>query len=274
MANASPFSPSLLTEAPSDISGFGVSQVEMNRRLERYTTTSQADDTVEFLRIVFQQLPEDGTMNLAVDIYSCDTDETLRQLVRSFETGLLFPMKAFALEAAHIIPFALGAYRNSNERAQNCVIWANILRYFPSLRSRLGFISDEINRHENVMMLEAGIHREFGRFCLTLVPTSTENTYTVKTYQGFSTLYNIALPTNGRVVFISHDNRYQLPHPLLLQVHNAVAHILHMTGRGGKAEKLKREYDDSGLLAPEGGSDVESLLSLSTLGLLESAGDY
>ena len=175
------------------------------------------------------------------------------------------------LEAAHILPFALGSYRNETESLRNCLIWTNIFRFFPSLRSRLGFMSDDINRIDNVMMLLQTIRYEFGRFHISLAATDTENTYTIKTFRGMPTMCNFFLPPNGQVVLTSHDDRYKLPHPILLQVHNAVAHILHLTGRGEKAEKLQREYEDAQSLAPGGGSDVESLLAFSSLGVLASA---
>ncbi|OJJ66011.1 hypothetical protein ASPBRDRAFT_667000 [Aspergillus brasiliensis CBS 101740] len=171
------------------------------------------------------------------------------------------------LEAAHILPFSLASYGNEIERTESCQIWTNIFRYFPSLRSRLNFTCVNINDHTNVMMLDAAIHRQFGRFALSLAATSEMNVYTIETFKGFATIHAHALPVDRRVTLTSHDGRYELPSPILLEIHNSISHILHLTGRGEMADKIKEEYDAAPSLAPGGESNVLALLSVSNLAL-------
>ncbi|PYI02103.1 hypothetical protein BO78DRAFT_377758 [Aspergillus sclerotiicarbonarius CBS 121057] len=340
MATTTPSIQSDLTDAPtSDLSAFVFAQVDLHKRLDEYTKISTSDDTECFLKTVFKYLPPGGQQNLAEDVLGCNSDERIRQLVKSIETGLLLPVKALGgkpqevmpnprlgaadsvenlasrdiqsisrndqerlrsecmrrdgnrcvitgvydtnmkdrprgatigfLEAAHILPFALGTYRNEAERHRICLIWTNIYRYFPEVRARLNFLSTDINSEKNVMMLLKPLHQEFGNFSLSFMATDIPDTYRLKTFDGFSNVYNWLLPANRLVAFTSSDQRYSLPHPVLLGIHDAIAHILHLTGRGEKADKLQQDYNELGCLAPGGTTDIESLLALSTLGPLE-----
>ncbi|KAE8357031.1 hypothetical protein BDV28DRAFT_161781 [Aspergillus coremiiformis] len=182
------------------------------------------------------------------------------------------PGSAFGpLQATHIIPFSLRAFENDAGRVRSCVIWTNIYRYFPAIRSRLNFTAEDIKNHENAMMLLEPLRGEFGAFHLSFAATTTPNLYQVKTFPEFSSIFSSFLPANRLITFVSHDVRYQLPHPVLLEIHNAIAHILHATGRTEVIEKLQREYEERKCLATGGATDVEMLLAVSSLSLLESA---
>lgn len=76
---------------------------ELDKALERlslYQPTREDDDTVEFLRIVSKHIPAAGRANLDEDMAACETDDDLRRLAASIDTGLLRPMKAFGNENA------------------------------------------------------------------------------------------------------------------------------------------------------------------------------
>lgn len=64
----------------------------MNWKLARYKATKAKDDTVEFLRIFFENIPDLGQKHLLKDVARCFGDEELRQLVERIEFGLLRPM--------------------------------------------------------------------------------------------------------------------------------------------------------------------------------------
>lgn len=64
----------------------------MNFKLARYKATKAKDDTVEFLRIFFEYIPDLGQKHLLKDVARCLGDEELRQLVERIEFGLLRPM--------------------------------------------------------------------------------------------------------------------------------------------------------------------------------------
>jgi hypothetical protein len=65
---------------------------------------------------------------------------------------------------------------------------------------------------------------------------------------------------NRRVTLRSHDGRYAAPNPKFLQVHAAVARILHLTGAGEYIEKVLRERKAISYLATDGSTDVGRLL--------------
>ncbi|PKY01612.1 hypothetical protein P168DRAFT_53065 [Aspergillus campestris IBT 28561] len=177
------------------------------------------------------------------------------------------------LEAAHIIPFALGVFQenSADERYRHAMIWVNINRYFPDLRSRMGFSSEDINQEENVMMLVEGLHGQFGSFHFVLEATQTPHRYRVKTFSKFASLYLRFLPPDGFVTLTSHDGRYPLPSPILLAVHAAIGNILNLSGRGDKIEELKRHLGGmGGGLSRDGSTRVEDLLSVSKLSILSS----
>lgn len=171
------------------------------------------------------------------------------------------------LECAHIIPFALGAYRNDEQRTQS-EIWANVNRYFPDLRSRMDFNAANVNDEQNAMMMIQPLHREFGKFHFTFEATTTPNRYRVKSFPRFTRYYRRSLPPSGFVTFTTHDGRYPLPHPILLAVHAAIANILYLTGHGEMIEKWMRDLEGmGGGLARDGSTNVGDLLSVSKLPL-------
>jgi hypothetical protein len=73
-------------------------------------------------------------------------------------------------------------------------------------------------------------------------------------------IYDPYFPPNRRVTFVSYDGRYELPNPKLLEVHAAVARILHLTGAGEYIEKVLRDREDIAHLATDGSTDVTRLL--------------
>lgn len=182
------------------------------------------------------------------------------------------PPQPFApLEAAHIIPFALGVFQENDydDRRRHSETWVSIHRYFPDLRSRIGFDSEDINNEENVMMMMAFLHREFGDFNFVLEATGTVNRYRIKTFPRFSSVLLHNLPRDGIVTITSNDGRFPLPEPHLIAVHAAIGNILHLSGRGEKIQHLKRDLEDmSGPLARDGSTNIGDLLSVSELSLL------
>lgn len=180
----------------------------------------------------------------------------------------LYPDEVTAdLETAHIMPFALAKFDNDDERRQIIAVWTNIFRYFPSIRSRLNFYYQNINSMENVLMLSQPLHKQFGRFSLALEQTDTVHQYRVKTFRRFAKGLRVFLPESGIVTMTAHDGRFPLPSPILLQVHCAVANILHATGRGEKIDRVLCDYDATGGLASDGSTNVSQLLSVTKLAL-------
>lgn len=54
---------------------------------------------------------------------------------------------------------------------------------------------------------------------------------------------------------------FLLPSRELLEVHATIAKILHASGRADRLEKIMRDREQIGCLAPNGGTDIQSLLA-------------
>ncbi|KIN08016.1 hypothetical protein OIDMADRAFT_111057 [Oidiodendron maius Zn] len=176
-----------------------------------------------------------------------------------------------SLEAAHIIPLALGSFKNDVELQGLNIIWEAIYRYFPSIRSRLHLELEDVNREENVITMYAPLHHEFGIFKFILEQTETRDRYRIKTFKNFSLFLAPFLPGDGFVTLRSHDGRYLLPDPSLLALHAAIGNILHATGSAERIDKILRDLEGaSGGLAPDGTTDISALLSMNQLSLESS----
>lgn len=66
----------------------------------------------------------------------------------------------------------------------------------------------------------------------------------------------------------AHNGHFPLPSSILLQVHCAVANILHATGRGEKIDQVLCNYDATGSLASDSSTNVSQLLSVTKIALL------
>ncbi|GIJ98581.1 hypothetical protein Aspvir_000699 [Aspergillus viridinutans] len=163
------------------------------------------------------------------------------------------------LEAAHIVPFCLAKWENDHDKRQKMAVWENIFHYFPSVSTLLNFYYRDINSLQNVMMLSFSLHRSFGKFHLALEQTGIPDQYHITTFSGFAPVYRGFLPQNRIVTMRAHDGRIPLPSPTLLQVHCAIAHILHATGEGEKIEKILDDSDAIVGLSASGSTDVAEL---------------
>jgi hypothetical protein len=172
------------------------------------------------------------------------------------------------LEAAHIIPFGMGNFRE-DERYPHAQIWNCLYRYFPTIRDLFNHHNEDVNRYDNVMMIAAFLHQDFGRFLLILEETDVSCRYRVKTFPKFGN--NFIRPYIPEfVVLTSHDPQYPVPNKSLLAVHAAVGNILHATGHGELIEKTLEHLGGGGGhgLAKDGSTNVEELLSVTSLSLL------
>ena len=130
---------------------------------------------------------------------------------------------------------------------------------FPTIRNLFHHSDEDVNRIDNVMMLVAPLHREFGRFSFILEETNVSDRYRVKTLFPISKQLPPALHVRVR------DSS-----KFLLAVHAAVGTILYATGRGELIAKTMKHLGGSGghALAKDGSTNVEELLSVTGLSLL------
>lgn len=167
-----------------------------------------------------------------------------------------------AIEAAHIIPFALA---DVGDGAQDTIsalsqTWSCLYRLFPFLRARCNFSSDQINSPRNAMMLAAGIHDAFGKFKVSLKPTGEADTYKIKRYKGFRRIYNQYIKSDI-IKLVSNDPWVPLPDPDLLAIHASIAEVLHMSGQSEVIDDFLNKIDLIGCLAADGSSDLSGFLA-------------
>lgn len=174
------------------------------------------------------------------------------------------------LEAAHIIPFALGAFDEDvpAQVTHNSHIWTNLRRYFPVLRD-IHFTGEQINEERNVLMLDKMLHQEFGAFRLIFEETGVPHQYKITTFKGCLTGSSALLLPEDRIVkFTIHGGHWDLPDPALLKIHASIGRFLNMTGMAEAIDKILEDLGGCGGLAPDGSTNVEELLAVSRLGLL------
>ncbi|GIJ88790.1 hypothetical protein Asppvi_007717 [Aspergillus pseudoviridinutans] len=171
------------------------------------------------------------------------------------------------LQAAHIVPFYLAKWESDHDKRQKMAVWENIFRYFPSVSTLLNVYYRDISL-QNVMMLSVSLHRSFGNFHLALEQTGIPDQYHITAFRRFAPVYRGFLPQSRIVTMRAHDGRIPLPSPILLQVHCAIAHILHTTGEGEKIEKFLDDSDAIGGLAASGSTDVAELFSVTKLAMV------
>lgn len=161
------------------------------------------------------------------------------------------------LEAAYIIPFALGSFQ-ANHRHRNTAIWVNLRRYFPVLRN-MCFTSEQINSENNIMMLDNDIHKEFGHFRLIFEETGTPQRYRIKTFPDTVIKTSRLLPENRIINFGVHNGSWELPDPRLLQIHASIGNFLHVSGQAEVIDKILGDFEDCDELAPSRSTNVEDL---------------
>ena len=173
------------------------------------------------------------------------------------------------LEAVHIIPFALGNFRE-DERRQNADIWQCLYRYFPTIHNLFHHANEDVNRIHNVMMLAGYLHSEFGRLAFILEETSISGRYWSKIFPNFRNTFLKSHIPEFVTIIKSHDTRYPTPNKFLLAVHAAIGNILHTTGQGEVIAKIMEDVRGSGshALVKDGSTDMEDLLSVTGLSLL------
>ncbi|KLJ07872.1 hypothetical protein EMPG_16654 [Blastomyces silverae] len=162
-------------------------------------------------------------------------------------------------ELAHIIPLALGKFRNSVEEVQRARAWAAIYTCFPDIHSHTNCSAETVNDSENLMTLLAPVHTAFGKFQIAFEPADEEHTYRLELYR-FPTYLHPHLPepdeNNERVVRFTKHANYKLPSRALLSAHAAVARILHATGMARIIDQIFRDREELRCLAEDGSTDI------------------
>ena len=86
----------------------------------------------------------------------------------------------------------------------------------------------------------------------------TENVYRLTKYPGCPTFF--PLPSDPTITLTAHDPTYALPSRILLEIHAAIARILHITGMGQLIDKIMEDRAAIGCFAPDGTTNATSLM--------------
>ncbi|KAI2732013.1 hypothetical protein CBS147332_1152 [Penicillium roqueforti] len=268
-------------------------------KVDNYQSISRNDNTVRILRAFDNHLPADGRANFIRHLQSLQTNQDIHDHAESLVNGLLAPMKTLRstpsispragmedsienialqssepdtttpgaiTECAHIVPFSLATWRDQPEPHAKNIIWTNLIRHFPALETRISFSRDNINDTMNAMTMTHDLHFYFGRFYFAFEETQVPNKYRLQVYRP-----NVFSPPLPRTVkFVSHNPRYALPSPELLNFHAAVARIFHASGAADHIDKAFRDLGETSVLAKDGSTDVSAMLAVTSLGVLGS----
>jgi hypothetical protein len=69
------------------------------------------------------------------------------------------------------------------------------------------------------------------------------------------------------VKFRVHDGNWELPDPKLLKIHACIGNFLHLSDQAETIDKILKDFEDCGGLAPSGSTNIEELLAASRLSL-------
>ncbi|KAJ5121468.1 uncharacterized protein N7515_009429 [Penicillium bovifimosum] len=257
------------------------SKTKLGRKLNTYTPLEPTDKTKDSLRDFFTILPPDGKQNLAGDVLGCADDEKLRQLQKGGKTPI------------EITPSPRSGVEDSIENLKS----QNIEPISGSCQSRLrhrclerdgnkclatGHYSHNHAHPQNAMTthLEAAHIIPFAlgsfqandgeAFRLIFEATGVAHQYRIKTFPDTATAPIRDLPRNRLVKFKVHKGSWELPDSNLLGIHACIGNFLHMSGQAEIIDKVLKDFEDCGDLAPSGSINIGDLLAVSGLSLLPS----
>lgn len=157
--------------------------------------------------------------------------------------------------------------------------WAFLYRYFPAVQAALNIRAPgAIQSPSNALTLIPPLHTEFGMFNLAFEKIDVsitsckakriqaltecqgrENTYRIKRFPKFATLFNTHLPSSNECTFASVDS-IAPPDPRLLGLHFAIATVLNATGMAAEIDHAFEDMDDQECLATDGTTDLETVV--------------
>ncbi|KAJ9292394.1 hypothetical protein DTO021C3_287 [Paecilomyces variotii] len=184
------------------------------------------------------------------------------------------------LDAAHIIPFPLASWKATPGSTHDVSqIWETLFRYFPGIRHiKMGI--ENINHRSNGITLRDDVHKSFGNFAFSFVPTETPHIYDLKTYRrAISGHVKREIAKVGRVTLQQANGAEDVPLPsaVLLDCHWRVAEILNASGMGEEFDRHWREWEDIKMstgddcLKEDGSTDVTRYLEVAFWNLVDQA---
>lgn len=126
----------------------------------------------------------------------------------------------------------------------------------------------DIDQPYNAMTLTSEFHHCLGKFQVYFdsVPDK-ENTYEIKTFLPPSFLRDYIPVT--RTLYLAPDRSIGPPSRRLLEIHNVIANILHLSAAGGYIERILDDAEKS--VGPNGSTELGRLVGLRLGGWIGSA---
>lgn len=187
-----------------------------------------------------------------------------RKRRKSTQRTETYPLIHFQLSYATSYPLRWGRIRilfksriwsGPGRRCTRCSLKSMKSRIFPRRRS---------TNIETVWLWCRFTISPFGTFKFSFEPTVDDNVYQITTYPGFhGGLARFLSPPNEqgiRLIEFKQHADFELPSRTLLDIHAALARIMHASGMGERIEEILRDRETLGCLAPDGSTDIKSLL--------------
>ncbi|KIM40821.1 hypothetical protein M413DRAFT_27957 [Hebeloma cylindrosporum] len=151
---------------------------------------------------------------------------------------------------------AVGYFDNdhTSNSSQSALTTFEILKKLTCLPEKnLQELHDHIDHPSNGMMLEINTRNAFDGFAWCLKKTEVDNVYDLKVFDADA----FPDPANNRVIFVDHSEdfpasaaerrkrarcSFDLPNPVYLSIHAAIAEVLNMSGAGRFFDELLDKY--------------------------------
>ena len=118
----------------------------------------------------------------------------------------------------------------------------------------------EIDRPRNAMTLAPRLHQLFGDFQIFFEPVDQQpHTYRIDTFVDYWLLENL-LPVS-RTLYLTESKTIDPPSARLLAIHNAIAHILHLSAAGNYIDRILRDLEEHGV-REDGSTDLDRFVKL------------
>ncbi|KAK7394090.1 hypothetical protein QQX98_013128 [Neonectria punicea] len=269
-------------DVPNSGSIKGYDRVKLVRLTYEYARSKESKDN--FLRAFFEfaELPMNEDEDINIDLGDADRRARLRDSLFDFAEYLFenffLPLKACTKKTPQPSPAAHSAiqrvqgeghaFSGTPERVSAlraaCLdpskeVALKILNMFDSGAAFL-VEGTEIDRPRNAMTLAHHLHHVFGEFKIFFEPVDDQPyTYRIDMFGNRFFLGNL-LPVT-RTLYLTESRTIDPPSARLLAIHNAIAHILHLSAAGEYIDKILRDLEEYGVRA-DGSTELDRFVKL------------
>ncbi|OBS16455.1 hypothetical protein FPOA_12898 [Fusarium poae] len=163
-----------------------------------------------------------------------------------------------SLEVAHIMPHSLTQLNASKQLDSSKEAALAILNMFDNGAAFL-VEGTEIDRPRNALTLTHRLHGFFGDFQIYFEPVDQElHTYRINTF--IQDIMEYEFPIT-RTLYLTESRTIDPPSPRLLSIHNAIAHILHLSAAGEYIDRILQDLEEHGV-REDGSTELDRFVKL------------